>query len=228
MIRISKILACAAMSLAFAAAPDGAVAQSSAQSAAAQWRGGRGEQAIDQAVRYYGFRPNRLTRAQAEAVQRAWTELFGRDRTRPLSRAQATAIVYLALVHPHEEDGGYDEGRYGRGRDGRGGWDDAPPRRDTEACVRMEADAYRLENVVIGSGSGLFLTDPDKVRARALALQIQQHAVECRAASVADRAGDVLRVLSDSLPSKSELERRVDALKQAIRQSTPVRRRGES
>lgn len=232
MIRISKILACAAFALALSAPHAGAAAQSSpAQSSAAHWRGGRGEQAIDQAVRYYGFRPNRLTRDQVHAIQRAWTELLGRDAwTRPLSRAQATAIVYMALVHPYEEDGWYDEGRHGRGRGGRpgGGWDDAPPYRGGEACVRMEADAYRLENVIIAAGSGLFVTGPDRDRARTLTRQIQQHAIECGAPAVADRASDVLRVLTAALPGRSDLETRVDALKQAIRQTAPVRRRAGS
>jgi hypothetical protein len=231
MIRIPKLLACAAVALAFSAAPQ---AEAAAQSSAAHWRGGRSEQAIDQAVRHYGFRPNRLTRQQIDAIQRAWTELLGRDsRTRPLNRTQATAIVYMALVHPYEQDGWYDEGRPGGGRRG-GGWSDrpgdgrddgGPPYRGGEACVQMEADAYRLENVINDAGSGLFITEPDRGRARTLARQIQQHAVECRASAVADRAGDILRVLSATLPSRSDLEPRVDALKQAIRQSTPGRRR---
>ncbi|HEX2076374.1 MAG TPA: hypothetical protein VHG08_01660 [Longimicrobium sp.] len=230
MIRFPKVLCLAALALAFSAAPHAqAAAQSSAaQSSIAHWRGGRSEQAIDQAVRYYGFRPHRLTRDQIHAIQRAWTELLGRDAwTRPLSRAQATAIVYMALVHPYEEDGWYDEGRHGRGRGGRpgGGYGDAPPYRGAEACVQMEADAYRLENVIISAGSGLFVTGPDRDRARTLARQVQQHAVECRAPSVADRAGDILRVLADALPSRSDLQTRVNLLKQAIRQSTPGRRR---
>jgi hypothetical protein len=231
MIRIPRLLACAAFALAFFAAPhaDAAAQSGAAQSSAAHWRGGRSEQAIDQAVRYYGFRPNRLTRHQIEAIQQAWTDLLGRDaRTRPLTRAQATAIVYMALVHPHEEDGWYDEGRYGRGRGGRGGGgydDDRPPYRGDEACVQMEADAYRLESLVIEAGSGLFILDPDRSRARTLTRQIQQQAVECRASQVADRAGDILRVLSDPMPSRSAVETRVEALKVAIRQSTPGRRR---
>jgi hypothetical protein len=228
MIRIHKIFAFAALALALSAAAD-ARAQSSVQAGVAHWNGSRNEQLINQAVRHYGFRPNRLTRNQIEAIQEAWHELLGTGSgRRPLSRAQATAIVYMALVHPHEEDGWYDEGRPGGGRDDRpgGGWDDAPPYRPGEACVQMEADAYRLENVVISSGGngGLFVVDPEKGRARTLARQIQQRAVECRASGVADRASDVLNALAAPLPSRSDVQTRVNALKQAIQQANRGRR----
>ena len=232
MIRIPKLLAGAAFALALSAAAPG---EAAAQSSASHWRGGRSEQAIDQAVRYYGFRPNRLTRDQIDAIQRAWTELLGRDaRTRPLSRSQATAIVYMALVHPFEEEGWYDGGRYGGGRRGGGwsggpggGYDDRPPYRD-DACLEMESDAYRLGNLVGAPevNTGLFIVEPEKGRARTLAREIQQRAIECRAPAVADRADEILRALSAALPSRSELETRVDALKHAIRQSTSGRRRG--
>lgn len=233
MIRIRTLFTFAALALALCAAAD-ARAQSSVQAGVAHWNGSRNEQLINQAVRHYGFRPNRLTRHQIQAIQDAWHELLGTGSgRRPLSRAQATAIVYMALVQPYEEDGWYDEGRpgggwHGGGRDGRpgGGWDDAPPYRPGEACVQMESDAYRLENVVISSGGngGLFVVDPEKGRARTLARQIQQRAVECRASGVADRASDVLNALAAPLPSRSDVQTRVNALKQAIQQANRGRR----
>jgi hypothetical protein len=232
MIRIHKIFAFAALALALSAAAD-ARAQSSVQAGVAHWNGSRNEQLINQAVRHYGFRPNRLTRHQIQAIQEAWHELLGTGSgRRPLSRAQATAIVYMALVHPYEEDDWYDEGRpgggwHGGGRDDRpgGGYDDGPYR-PGEACVQMESDAYRLENVVISSGGngGLFVVDPEKGRARTLARQIQQRAVECRASGVADRASDVLNALAAPLPSRSDVQTRVNALKQAIQQANRGRR----
>lgn len=229
MIRIRKILAFAALAVALSAAGE-ARAQSSVQSGAAHWSGSRNEQLINQAVRHYGFRPNRLTRRQIQAIQDTWHELLGTGSgRRTLTRRQATAIVYMALVQPYEEDDWYDEGRpgggwHGGGGSGRpgGGWDDdEPPYRPGEACVQMEADAYRLENVVISAGGsgGLFIVDPEKGRARTLARQIQQHAVECRASAVADRASDILNALAAPLPSRSDLQTRVDALKRAIQQA---------
>ncbi|HEX2209015.1 MAG TPA: hypothetical protein VHG93_15155 [Longimicrobium sp.] len=104
MIRIRKVLALAALALALASAAD-VQAQSSVQSGMTRWRGSRSEQLINQAVRYYGFRPNRLTAAQVDAIQDTWFQLFGATGRRTLSRAQATAIVYMALVHPYEDEG---------------------------------------------------------------------------------------------------------------------------
>jgi hypothetical protein len=231
MIRIRRIIALAALALALAAAAD-AHAQSSVQAGMSRWRGSHNEQLINQAVRHYGFRPNRLTDRQVDAIQETWYELFGATTTRrPLSRAQATAIVYMALVHPNEGDGFYEDGRPGRGRPG-GGWndrpgdDDAPPYRGDEACVRMESDAYRLGNLVSAPevNTGLFIADPEKGQARTLARQIQQRAVECRASTVADRAADILASLSAPLPRRSDVETRVNALKQAIQHHTGRRR----
>jgi|GEM_PF-4916622 len=241
MIRIRNILAFAALALALASAAD-VQAQSSVQAGAAHWRGSRNEQQINHAVRYYGFRPNRLTERQVRSIQDAWYELLGgQSSRRTLSRAQATAIVYLALVHPNEQDGWYEDGRPGRGYGGGrqsggwnddrpgdgyddrpgGGYDDAPPYRTDDACMQMESDAYRLENLIRAPevNTGLFVVDPEKGRARALTRQIQQRAVECRATAVADRAADILTALSAPLPSRSDLEARVSSLKQAIQQS---------
>lgn len=241
MIRIRKVLALAALALALGAAAE-VHAQSSAQSGMSRWRGSRSEQLINQAVRHYGFRPGRLTDRQVDAIQDTWYELFGTTGTRrPLSRAQATAVVYMALVHPYEGDGFYEDGRPGRGggrwndRPG-GGWNDrprdgydgdAPPYREgDEPCMRMESDAYRLGNLVSAPevSTGLFIADPEKGQARTLARQIQQRAVECRASAVADRAADIMAALSAPLPNRSELETRVDSLKQAIQQHSGRRR----
>ena len=43
----------------------------------ARWRGSRNEQLINQAVRHYGYRPNRLTDRQVHAIQRRVDELLG-------------------------------------------------------------------------------------------------------------------------------------------------------
>ena len=221
MIRIRKVLAFTALALALSAAAD-VQAQSSAQGGATRWRGSRSEQLINQAVRHYGFRPNRLTDRQVDAIQETWYELFGgQNGRRTLSRAQATAIVYMALVHPYEEEGFYEDGRPGRPGGGWSGRDDPPPSRD-DACGQMESDAYRLGNLVSAPevNTGLFVADPEKARARTLARQIQQRAVECRATAVADRAALILRLLSEPLPRRSDVEAQVNTLKQAIRQDT--------
>lgn len=244
MIRIRKLIALAAFSLALAPAAEARAQSSSPQSIQAgeygmsRWRGSRNGQLLNDAVRYYGFRPNRLTNRQMDAIQETWYELFGSTR-RTLTRAQATAVVYMALVHPYEDEGFYDDGRPGRpggwdrpggghdrpggGRNDRpgGGYDNVPPYRG-DVCLQMESDAYRLGNMISAPGvnSGLFIVDPEKGQARTLARQIQQRAIECRATGVADRAAEVLTALSAPLPGRADLERRVDVLKEAIQQHT--------
>lgn len=233
MLTLRKAFYAAGLALALAAASH---SSAEAQPTVARWRGGGNEQLIDQAVRRYGYRPNRLTDAQVRAINHAWTELLGTTTRRAsLNRAQATAIVYLALVEPHERGrGGYDRPRddydrpggvwdadeYGGGYGGRpGGWG--------AECGQLEADAYRLGTLISApeNNSGLFVVEPERGRARSLARQIQERAVQCRATAAADRAGEVLSLLSEPLPERTQVERRVNALKQAIRQAFPGRPR---
>jgi hypothetical protein len=240
MTRIRKVLALAALALALTAVAE-VQAQSSVQSGMSRWRGSRNEQLINQAVRHYGFRPNRLTDRQVDAIQETWYELFGATTARrSLTRGQATAIVYMALVHPYEQDGFYQDGRPGRGS---GGWNDrpgdgwsdrprgdddgdAPPYRGDDSCGEMESDAYRLGNLVSAPevNTGVFVADPEKARARTLVRQIQQRAVDCRATAVADRATMILRLLSEQFPRRSDVEGQVNSLKQAIQQQSGRRR----
>lgn len=223
---IRRALYAAGLALAFAAASH---VPAEAQSSTARWRGTSNEQVINQAVRRYGFRPNRLSDGQMHAINRAWAELLGPgSRREPLNRAQATAIVYLALVEPRDNrhadnDHGYepveDYDRPGGGYGRPGYW--------SAECDAMEADAYRLGNLISAPGThaGLFVMDPERGRARALARQIQERAVQCRATHAADRAGEVLAELSGNLPEREDVARRVDALKAAIQQASPRRGR---
>ncbi len=229
MLTLRNALYAAGLALALAAASH---SPADAQAAVARWRGGGNEQLIDQAVRRYGYRPNRLSDAQVRAINDAWTELLGTTTRRaPLNRAQATAIVYLALVEPNDDGrGGYGRPRDDYDRPGDDGWDggyDGRPGSWGAACAQMEADAYRLGTLISApeGRSGLFVAEPERGRARTLAQQIQERAVQCRATAAADRAGDVLRLLSETLPERSQAERRVDALKQAIQQASPGRPR---
>lgn len=227
MLTIRKSLFAAGLAIVLAAASHDSAG---AQASVARWRGSGNEQLIEQAARRFGFRPNRLTDAQVRAINDAWTELLGPTTRRvALNRTQATAIVYMALVHPYEDQrpgGGYDRprdddyDRPGGGYQGRPNWWRAE-------CDEMEADAYRLGTLVSAPAAnhGLFVQDPEKSRARSLARQIQERAVQCRATSAADRAGEVLAALSDGLPRRTAVEQRVDALKRAIQDAAPGRPR---
>ncbi|HLM68512.1 MAG TPA: hypothetical protein VK358_13330 [Longimicrobium sp.] len=227
MLTIRKVIYAAGLALALAAASH---VPAHAQATAAHWRGTGNEQLINQAVRRYGYRPNRLSDWEVRAINRTWAELLGPgSRRAPLNRAQATAIVYLALVEPREDayagrPPGEDYDRpgdgYGRPGDGYG-----RPGYWSAACDEMEGDAYRLGNLVSApQNAGLFVTDPERGRARTLARQIQERAIQCRASGVADRAGEVLAELSDGLPHRDVVAQRVNALKAAIQQASPGRR----
>jgi hypothetical protein len=188
--------------------------------AAATLRGAppsRSAERIDEALRDFGFRPARLSAAEVRAINDSWRELLGpAGRGASLTARQATAIVYMALVH-----------------DRRGGRDDYRPAPDdrpgpwTEACSRMEGDAYRLGLLITAPENdfGLFVQEPERSRARDLARRIQEQAIDCRAPRVADRAGEILTALSSNLPGRSDVARRVDALKREIEAAMPLRSR---
>lgn len=205
------------------AAPGASHAQSS-------YGGGRVERAsrldsqLESALRYYGYDPYRLTRGQSYSLDRARAELLGQgtDR-RALSRTQATAIVYMALVFPREEGrygrhgGGYGdyEGRGGYGQPNGGFGREPRPGR----CQEVEAQAYELGNVVSASArdGGLFVSDPEKGQARSLARRIQQGAVQCGRTDAADVADEIIEELSRPLPERSGIARQVAELKRALR-----------
>lgn len=199
-------------------APAASHAQSSSSGSVRVQAPGRVDSQMEAALRYYGIDPHRLTREQSYALDRMRAELAGGDR-RALTRTQATAIVYMALVFPREAGDGYGDG-YGGGRGGygqeNGGWgrDPRPGR-----CTEVEQQAYELGNVVSGSGrnTGLFVSDAEKVRARSLARTIQQGALQCGNRDAADVAGEIMRELADNLPERSEIGQRVAELKGALR-----------
>lgn len=184
----------------------------------------RSSERIDQALRDFGYRPARLTRAEVRAINDTWRELLGpAGRHALLTPRQATAIVYMALVHDRRGGRPDDDYPYHPG----GGRDDRPGTWGA-ACERMEGDAYRLGVLVTApeSHNGLFVQEPERGRARALARQVQEQAIQCRALRVADRAGEVLTALASNLPGRSDVSRRVDALKREIEAAAPVRSRG--
>lgn len=196
-----------------------------ASHAQASYGSGRVERVVrvdrqtEEALRYYGYNPNRLTREQSFALDRARADLLGHgwDR-RAISRTQATAIVYMALVFPRER------GRYGQqggGYDGRGDYGEPGGygRPGYGRCQDAEAQAYELGNVVSASArdGGLFVGDPEKGQARALARRVQQGAVQCGRSDAADLAGEIIEELSRPLPERAGIVRSIADLKRALR-----------
>lgn len=198
----------------------------------------RNQQLINQAVRDFGFRPSRLRRDDVLAIDRAWARVVpGVDRRRyALNQEQATAIVYLALVHRRGgyagtgrwDDRGRDDGRWDE-RDGRGDgrWDDRDDQdggrfeetrgpRPIGACGNVDVQAYELWNVVNAPRQAtLFLNSEEKQQVRALATEIQREALRCGDRTVADRAADVIGSLSPTLPTREDVSRRARALRDA-------------
>ncbi|HEX2201907.1 MAG TPA: hypothetical protein VHG91_01350 [Longimicrobium sp.] len=168
---------------------------------------------IDQALRQAGFRPGWLTPRQQDALDDAWADLLpeASPRRYRLNRAQATALVYLALVH---DDDHYDD-RPGPGYPGPG----HPGGDRARECREMDQRAYALGNIVDAEGASFFLTPQEKDRVRSLAQELQRTAVSRGDRAVADRAGGVIAAVSEPLPHKDQVRPRVQSLKRALEEA---------
>jgi hypothetical protein len=251
-IQITRAAAAAAI-LALVAVP--AAAQSSSVQAPGAYSSSRmasrgpDQRMIDRAMREFGFDPSSLRRDQQRAIDEAWRQLLpDASPGHALNPAQATAIVYLALVHGRQGRGGWNGGwngqgdddgygrggGYGRGSDdgygrggsaGRGG-DDGYGRggddgygRGSAQCVDLNRRVYDVENAVNGDTRSMFLNDEQKRDARDAAREAQRIAVDRGWRRVADRASDVIAAVGDNLPSRSDVNARVQALKSAAGES---------
>lgn len=209
-----------------------ALAMHGGSEAQAQYAG-RNRVLIDEAARELGVRPSRLTTRQVSALEAAFPRLFPTENPRryTLNRSQATALVYLALVHPRGTRGPgwddrdrdrYDEWDRDRGRDG--GWDDERPGGSRSALTRRECQeittrAYEAANVIDAEGSSLFLDSGEKEQVRTLLREVQRIAASRGETAVADRAGAIIAGANQSLPSKRDLRPRAQALKSAVNQA---------
>jgi hypothetical protein len=231
MIRIHRIagVAAALFVLSSAGAVTAQAQMSSANTARVSPRGTNQAQ-IERALREFGFDARRLRRDQQQAIDDAWRRLLPEaDPYRyPLNPAQATAIVYLALVHGREGRGGWGNGGWDRGGDGRdndgrdggrgddgwdrgGSWNGA-----TGECVSLNRRVYDADNAIDGDRSSLFLDDGQKRDVRAAAREAQRIAVDHGWRRVADRAGDVITAASETLPNRDAVRGRVQELKRAV------------
>lgn len=185
---------------------------------------------IDQAVRRAGFRPGRLTPGQVDAIEDAWADLLpeANPRRYRLNRAQAAALVYLALVEGDDRygrpgsGGRYDDDRYDDDRydDRPGSGPGFPGGGDRlRACREMDERAFEIGNIVDTGGVTFFLDPQEKERVRNLAREVQRTAVARGDRAVADRAGDVISSVSEALPHKNDVRPRVQALKSALEQA---------
>lgn len=196
--------------------------------------------AVDRALREFGFDPYRLRPDQQRALDSAWGLLFpqlGRYRT-SLNSSQATALVYVALVHGRDRDrggwgrtggrddygrGGYDrddrdDGRdddYDRSGNGRGGYDG----RGGAQCVDVNRRVYDVENALTSDNRSLFVNDAQKRAVRESAREVQRVAIERGWRRAADRAGEVIASVNENMPEREDVLARIQALKNAVDES---------
>jgi hypothetical protein len=194
--------------------------------------------AVDRALRELGFDPYRLRPDQQRAIDSTWGLLFpGMNQYRStLNSSQATALVYVALVHGRERrgggQGGYDDyGRNGNGRDeygrggtdrddyGRGGSGDDRYGRGGAQCVDVNRRVYDVENAVNNGTRSMFLNDAQKRAVRENAREVQRLAVDRGWRRVSDRAGQVIESVNENIPERSDVLERVQALKSAVDES---------
>lgn len=205
--------------------------------------------AVERALREFGFDPYRLRADQQRALDSAWDLLFPQtNRYRAtLNSSQATALVYVALVHGRERRGGYGRGGYGddygrggydqggsgRGGYGRGGYgqDDDDDRDDDgyarggrdgrggAQCVDVNRRVYDVENAFTSDSRSLFVTDAQKRSIRESAREVQRLAVDRGWRRVEARAGELIESVNESMPERDEVRGRIQALKNAVDES---------
>ncbi|HET7462044.1 MAG TPA: hypothetical protein VFJ82_12385 [Longimicrobium sp.] len=203
--------------------------------------------AVDRALREFGFDPYRLRPDQQRALDSAWGLLFPEaNRYRAtLNSSQATALVYVALVHGRDRRGGYGRGGFGddygrggydQGGNGRGGYgrDDDDDRDDDgydrggqdgrsgrggAQCVDVNRRVYDVENAFTSDNRSLFVTDAQKRSIRESAREVQRLAVDRGWRRVSDRAGEVIASVSENMPERDEVRGRIQALKNAVDES---------
>ncbi|HET7232009.1 MAG TPA: hypothetical protein VFJ16_18530 [Longimicrobium sp.] len=198
---------------------------------------------VDRALREFGFDPYRLRAEQQRALDSTWGLLYpGTSQYRTsLNSSQATALVYVALVHGRRGGAGRDDygrggwGRddYGRdrgnggdgwndgrnGRDGRDDWNDDRNGRGGAQCVDVNRRVYDVENALRNDNRSLFVNDAQKRAIRESARDVQRQAVDRGWRRVADRAQDVIASVNENIPERDDVLERIQALKDAVDES---------
>ncbi|HEX9935932.1 MAG TPA: hypothetical protein VGB15_02370 [Longimicrobium sp.] len=201
--------------------------------------------AIDRALREFGFNPGALRADQQRALASTWPLLFPEvNRFRhSLNSSQATALVYVALVHGRERRGGWGQGdrdrwdgrdtdRYNdRGRDDERDrdWNDGRGSRGGQRsqCVDVNRRVYDAENALNAGNNNMVFVDEEQKRAiREAARDVQRQAIDRGWRRVADSASAVIASVAEHLPDREVVEERVEALKRAVDESCGTRDRG--
>lgn len=157
---------------------------------------------VAEALRSHGLRPERLTRAQERALEQTHSELFpeGVGLRHRLNRTQATALVYMALVHPAR-------------RDQAGNW----PRRP--ACERAADRVFELEELFDAPGRGQprFLRRDEQEALVDEARGIERLARGCGEHRLAEEASQLVSLTSAPRSDREQVARQVQRMKGVVR-----------
>ncbi|CAN5875145.1 hypothetical protein BH23GEM7_BH23GEM7_23840 [soil metagenome] len=159
---------------------------------------------VEDALRSYGLRSDRLTRAQERALEDTFSELYpDRDaRRQRLNRTQATALVYMALVHPGRRDAALPPGR--------------PVGRACEMPARL---VYELEDYFDAPrrGQPRYLRDREQQQLQTSARDIQRQARSCGDFRLTDEATALVRMLAERRVEREQVAQQVDRMKAVVR-----------
>lgn len=190
--------------------------------------------AIDRALREFGFNPASLRADQQRAIHSTWALLFPETNRwrQTLNSSQATALVYMALVHGRERRGGWgqrDRDRWDDRDDDRGRDDDRDDDWNDDRgqtggrrgqCVDVNRRVYDVENALnAGNNNRVFVDEEQKRAIREAARDVQRLAIDRGWRRVADSASAVIASVAEHLPDRDVVEERVEALKRAADES---------
>jgi hypothetical protein len=160
--------------------------------------------AVEDALRAHGFRSDRLTRQQTRALEETHRDLFPDHdpRRQRLNRTQASALVYMALVHPLEAE---------RGRGAR-----APGR----GCESTALLVYDLGDLLTehDRARSIFLSREEQQRLRDGAAEVQRAAVRCGNSRLADEASRLGVLASERMVERDRALRQIRSMKGIARQ----------
>jgi hypothetical protein len=157
---------------------------------------------VEQALRGHGFNPARLSTAQERALGETYQELFqDRDpRWERLNRTQATALVYMALVHS------------GRNRSVT-----RLPQRT--ACETVANRIWDLELAFAppGRGQSRHLSRDEQQLLLAEAREIQRGSAVCGDRRLDEAAHELVELVSSRQPERERVTRQVNRMKSLVR-----------
>jgi hypothetical protein len=157
---------------------------------------------VQDAMRSYRFNPDRLNRTQERTLAETFTALFpDRDpRRHHLNQTQATALVYMALVHPTHGDVARRQ----------------PRRASCETAVRR---VYQLDELFAAPGRGQprDLRRDEQQRVHAEAREIERLARSCGEDRLEDEAARLVSLTAERQVAREQVTRQVHRMQALAR-----------